>query len=142
MQRQGVRVEKSSANFALVPGLYSADSSHGQSDLADMMASKIQEPVSRINGIGSFQLFGSQYAMRIWVDPIKLNSYQLTMADVTSAVQSQNAQVSAGQLGNLPAPKSQELNATVSVQSRLQTPEEFATIRLKTSRRRLGRPAR
>src|SRR6185503_4517803 len=86
VQRQGVRVEKSSANFALVPGLYSADNSHDQNDLADMMASRIQEPVSRINGVGSFQLFGSQYAMRIWVDPLKLNSYQLTMADVTSAV--------------------------------------------------------
>jgi HAE1 family hydrophobic/amphiphilic exporter-1/multidrug efflux pump len=71
--------------------------------------------------------------MRIWVDPMKLNSYQLTMADVTSAVQAQNAQVSAGQLGNLPAPATQQLNATVSVQSRLQTPEEFGAIRLKTS---------
>ena len=108
-----------------------------------MMASKIQEPVSRINGVGNFQLFGSQYAMRIWVDPMKLNSYQLTMADVTSAVQAQNAQVSAGQLGSLPAPDTQELNATVSVQSRLQTPEEFGAIRLKTAGRRLGRsPAR
>jgi HAE1 family hydrophobic/amphiphilic exporter-1/multidrug efflux pump len=133
VQRQGVRVEKSSANFALVPGLYSADGSHDQFDLADMMASKIQEPVSRINGVGGFQLFGSQYAMRIWVDPMKLNSYQLTMADVSSAVQAQNAQVSAGQLGNLPAPATQQLNATVSVQSRLQSPEEFGMIRLKTS---------
>ncbi len=133
VQRQGVRVEKSSANFALVPGLYSADNSHDRNDLADMMGSKIQEPVSRINGVGNFQLFGSQYAMRIWVDPMKLNSYQLTMADVTSAVQAQNAQVSAGQIGNLPAPPTQELNATVSVQSRLQTPEEFGAIRVKTS---------
>src|SRR6476619_5505428 len=133
VQRQGVKVEKSSANFALVPGLYSTDDSHDRNDLADMMASKIQEPIARINGVGSFQLFGSQYAMRIWVDPMKLNSYQLTMADVTSAVQSQNAQVSAGQIGNLPAPKSQELNATFSVQSRLQSPEQFGMIRLKTS---------
>src|SRR3954454_22791354 len=133
VQRQGVRVDKSSANFALVPGLYSVNGAHDQSDLGDMMVSKIQEPVSRINGVGNFQSFGSQYAMRIWVDPMKLNSYQLTMADVTSAVQAQNAQVSAGQLGSLPAPKSQELNATVSVQSRLQTPEQFGTIRLKTA---------
>jgi HAE1 family hydrophobic/amphiphilic exporter-1/multidrug efflux pump len=132
VQRQGVKVEKSSANFALVPGLYSADNSHDQFDLADMMASKIQEPVSRIIGVGCFQLFGSQYAMRIWIDPMKLNSYQLTMADVTAALQSQNAQVSAGQLGNLPAPATQQLNATVSVQSRLQTPEQFGEIRLKT----------
>jgi multidrug efflux pump len=133
VQRQGVRVEKSSANFALVPGLYSVNNSHSQEDLADMMVSKIIEPVSRINGVGGLQVFGSQYAMRIWVDPIKLNSFQLTMADVTSAVQAQNAQISAGQLGSLPAPKTQELNATVLVQSRLQTPEEFGAIRLKTA---------
>ncbi|MGN6058273.1 MAG: efflux RND transporter permease subunit, partial [Sphingomicrobium sp.] len=133
VQRQGVRVDKSSANFALVPGLYSTDGSHDQNDLGDMMVSKIQEPVSRINGVGNFQSFGSQYAMRIWVDPMKLNSFQLTMADVISAVQAQNAQVSAGQLGSLPAPRSQELNATVSVQSRLQTPDEFGQIRLKTA---------
>src|SRR6478672_3037373 len=133
VQRQGVKVEKSSANFALVPGLYSTDGSHNQDDLGDMIVAKIQEPISRINGVGNFQSFASQYAMRIWVDPMKLNSYQLTMADVTLAVQAQNAQISAGQIGNLPAPRSQELNATVSVQSRLQTPEEFGAIRLKTS---------
>ena len=132
VQRQGVRVEKSSANFALVPGLYSADNSHDQADLADMMVSRIQEPVSRINGVGNVLVFGSQYAMRIWVDPVKLNSVQLTMSDVIAAVEAQNAQVSAGQLGNLPAPRTQELNVTVTVQSRLQTPEEFAAIRLKT----------
>ena len=133
VQRQGVKVDKSSANFALVPGLYSTDGTHNQDDLGDLMVAKIQEPVSRINGVGNFQSFGSQYAMRIWVDPMKLNSYQLTMADVTSAVQAQNAQVSAGQIGSLPAPREQELNATVAVQSRLQTPEEFGMIRLKTA---------
>ena len=105
VQRQGVRVEKSSANFALVPGLYSADDSHDQADLADMMVSRIQEPVSRINGVGNLLVFGSQYAMRIWVDPLKLNSVQLTMGDVIAAVQAQNAQISAGQLGSLPAPR-------------------------------------
>src|SRR4029453_4743006 len=107
--------------------------SHDRSDLADMMGSKIQEPVSRINGVGNFQLFGSQYAMRIWVDPMKLNGFQLTMAAVSSAVPAENPQVSAGQLGNLPAPVTEQLNATVSVQSRLQTPEQFGAIRLKTS---------
>src|SRR4029453_5467508 len=107
--------------------------SHDRSDLADMMGAKIQEPVSRINGVGNFQLFGSQYAMRIWVDPMKLNGFQLTMAAVSSAVPAENPQVSAGQLGNLPPPVTQELNATVSVQSRLQTPEQFGAIRLKTS---------
>src|SRR3954467_3129566 len=93
VQRQGVRVDKSSANFALVPGLYSADGALPQDALADMMVSKTQEPISRINGVGGVQVFGSQCVVRIWVDPVKLNSYQLTMADVTAAVQQQNAQV-------------------------------------------------
>jgi multidrug efflux pump len=132
VQRQGVKVDKSSADFALVASLYSANNTHDRSDLADMLGSTLQDPVSRINGVGSFQPFGSKYAMRIWVDPLKLNSFQLTMGDVVSAVQTQNAQIAAGQLGNLPAPATQQLNATVSVQSRLQTPEQFGDIRLKT----------
>ena len=132
VQRQGVTVTKSSASFLMVVGLVSEDGSHDAYDLSDMVVSKFQDPVSRINGVGELQIFGSQYAMRIWVDPLKLNNYQLTMADVTSAVQAQNVQVSAGQIGQQPAPKDQMLNATVSVQSRLQTPEQFNQIRLKT----------
>jgi multidrug efflux pump len=133
VQQQGVQVQKSSANFALVPGLYSADGSHDQSDLADMFVSQLQDPLSRVNGVGNVFVFGSQYAMRIWLDPLKLNSYQLTVGDVIEALQAQNAQVSAGQLGNLPAPKTQQLNVTVSVQSRLETPDQFAAIRVKTN---------
>ena len=132
VQRQGVQVAKSSANFLLIGGLYSKDGSHSANDLADYIVSRLQDPISRVDGVGELQVFGTQYAMRIWVDPVKLNSYQLTIADVTAAVQAQNAQVSAGQLGSLPAPREQELNATVSVQSRLQTPEEFGGIRLKS----------
>ncbi|MGN7158458.1 efflux RND transporter permease subunit [Sphingomonas sp. SAFR-052] len=133
VQRQGIQVTKSAASFLLVVGLVSTDGSHNNNDLSDMVVSQFQDPISRVTGVGELQVFGAQYAMRIWVDPLKLNSYQLTVGDVTAAVQAQNAQVSAGQIGALPAPKEQMLNATVSVQSRLQTPEQFANIRLKTN---------
>ncbi len=133
VQRQGLQVAKSAANFLLIVGLYSENGSHSGSDLADYTVSRLQDPISRVTGVGELQVFGAQYAMRIWVDPVKLNSYQLTIADVTAAVTAQNAQVSAGQLGAQPAPREQMLNATVSVQSRLQTPEEFGNIRLKST---------
>jgi HAE1 family hydrophobic/amphiphilic exporter-1/multidrug efflux pump len=131
VQRQGVTVAKSAASFLLVAAIYSEDGSHSANDLSDYIVSQVQDPVSRINGVGELQIFGTQYAMRIWVDPLKLRSYNLTIADVTAAVQAQNAQVSAGQIGQLPASKEQELNATVSVQSRLQTPEQFGNIRMR-----------
>ncbi|WP_232492934.1 efflux RND transporter permease subunit [Novosphingobium kaempferiae] len=133
VQRQGVQVQKSAASFLLVTAVYSEDGSHSATDLSDYIVSQLQDPVSRINGVGELQIFGTQYAMRIWVDPLKLRSYNLTIADVTTAVQGQNAQVSAGQIGALPASKEQMLNATVSVQSRLQTPEEFGNIRLRST---------
>ncbi|MHA6717964.1 efflux RND transporter permease subunit [Sphingomonas sp. RS6] len=132
VQQQGIQVAKATQNFLVVIGLYSEDGSHSGTDLADYAVSKLQDPLSRVNGVGDTQIFGSQYAMRIWVDPVKLNKYALAMSDVTSAIQAQNAQVSAGQLGARPAPKEQMLNATVSVQSRLTTPDEFAQIRLKS----------
>ncbi|MFT3976054.1 MAG: efflux RND transporter permease subunit [Sphingomonas bacterium] len=131
VQQQGLQVQKSAANFLIIVGLYSEGGAHSATDLADMVVSRLQDPISRVNGVGELQVFGAQYAMRIWVDPVKLNAYQLTIADVMSAVQAQNAQVSAGQIGAQPAPKEQMLNATVSVQSRLQTPEQFGQIRLK-----------
>ncbi|KKI17829.1 MULTISPECIES: efflux RND transporter permease subunit [Sphingomonas] len=133
VQQQGIQVQKSAASFLVIVGLYSEDGSHSITDLSDMVVSRLQDPVSRVNGVGELQIFGSQYAMRIWIDPLKLNNYQLTIADVTNAVRAQNAQVSAGQIGAQPAPKEQMLNATVSVQSRLQTPEQFGQIRLKTT---------
>ena len=132
VQQQGIQVQKSADNFLLIVGLVSEDGSHGANDLSDMVVSRLQDPISRVNGVGEIQTFGAQYAMRIWLDPLKLNSYQLTVSDVATAVRAQNAQVSAGQLGAQPAPKEQMLNATVSVQSRLQTPEQFAQIRLKS----------
>jgi hydrophobe/amphiphile efflux-1 (HAE1) family protein len=133
VQRQGVTVAKSAASFLVVAAIYSEDGSHTPNDLADYINSQLQDPISRINGVGELQIFGTQYAMRVWVDPLKLRSYNLTIADVTTAITGQNAQVSAGQIGQLPASKEQELNATVSVQSRLQTPEQFGNIRLVTA---------
>ena len=132
VQQQGIQVAKATQNFLVVIGLYSEDGSHSGTDLADYAVSKLKDPLSRVNGVGDTQIFGSQYAMRVWVDPVKLNKYALTMDDVTAAIKAQNAQVSAGQLGARPAPKEQMLNATVSVQSRLTTPDQFAQIRLKS----------
>lgn len=133
VQRQGVQVAKSAASFLLIVGIYSEDGSHNANDLSDMVVSRLQDPISRVDGVGELMVFGGQYAMRIWLDPIKLQSYGLAISDVTAAVQAQNAQVSAGQIGALPASQEQELNATVSVQSRLQTPEQFGNIRLKAA---------
>jgi len=133
VQQQGLQVAKASANFLVIVGLYSEDGSHDATDLADFIASRMQDPLSRVSGVGNVQLFGAQYAMRIWVDPVKLSSVQLAMSDISAAIQAQNAQVSAGQLGGQPAPATQMLNATVSVQSRLQTPEQFGAIRLKAA---------
>jgi hydrophobe/amphiphile efflux-1 (HAE1) family protein len=133
VQRQGVVVAKSAASFLMVAALYSDDNSHTANDLSDYLVSQVQEPVSRITGVGELQVFGTQYAMRIWVDPLKLRSYNLAIEDVVTAIQGQNAQISAGQIGQLPSSKEQELNATVSVQSRLQTPEQFGAIRLRST---------
>jgi HAE1 family hydrophobic/amphiphilic exporter-1/multidrug efflux pump len=133
VQQQGIQVTKGSANFLVIVGLYSENGSHSGTDLGDYVASRLQDPLSRVSGVGNLQIFGSQYAMRIWVDPLKLNGVQLAMTDILNAVRAQNAQVSAGQLGAQPAPKEQMLNATVSVQSRLQTPEQFGAIRLKSN---------
>jgi multidrug efflux pump len=132
VQQQGVQVAKSAANYLLIIGLYSETGAHNAADLADYMAARLQDPLSRVPGVGDTQVLGSQYAMRVWIDPIKLNGYQLTIADVSTALSTQNAQVSAGQIGALPAPKEQMLNATVSVQSRLQTADQFGAISLKT----------
>ena len=131
VQQQGIRVSKATSNFLLILAVYSETGARTNVDLSDLVGSRLQDPLSRVSGVGDIQVFGSQYAMRVWVDPLKLNSFALTMSDVTTAIRAQNAQVSAGQVGALPAPREQMLNATVSVQSRLSTPEQFGMIRLK-----------
>ncbi len=134
VQRQGIRVTKSSADFLMVLGFVSTDGSMDATDVADYVAANVQDPISRVNGVGDVGLFGSQYAMRIWLDPGRLAGYRLVPADVVAAVQATNAQVSAGQLGAMPAVQGQQLNATVTAQSRLQTPEQFRDILLRVER--------
>ena len=133
VQQQGLVVAKAAKNFLLVLGLYSENGAHNTGDLGDYLSSKIQDPLSRVTGVGDTTVFGSQYAMRIWVDPYKLDNYALTVGDVKSAILAQNAQVAAGQIGAAPSPPDQQLNAIITAQSRLQTPEQFRDIILKTN---------
>jgi multidrug efflux pump len=133
VQQQGIRVAKATKNFLLVIGFVSTDGSLSGGDIADFIASTVQDPVSRTKGVGDFQLFGAQYSMRIWMDPVKLNNYALTPVDVSNAISAQNVQVAAGELGGLPSIKGQQLNATIIGPSRLRTPEQFGNILLKVS---------
>ena len=133
VQQQGLRVSKSTSSFLLIMSVYSDDGIHDQNDASDFIASSLQDPLSRVTGVGDTQLFGSQYAMRIWLDPYKMANLGVTTGDVKSAIQAQNAQVSAGQIGGQPAPAGQALNATVTAQTRLRTPEEFRNIRLRSN---------
>ncbi|TLX53513.1 hydrophobe/amphiphile efflux-1 family RND transporter [Stutzerimonas nosocomialis] len=133
VQQQGIRVTKAVRNFLVVIGVVSTDGSMDQRDLADYIVSNMQDPISRTKGVGDFQVFGSQYAMRIWLDPAKLNNFNLTPVDVRSAIQAQNVQVSSGQFGGLPAVAGQQLNATVIGKTRFQTPEQFRDILLKVN---------
>jgi len=133
VQQQGVVVLKSQSSFLMVVALYDDSGRYTNIDISDFLGSKLQDPLSRVSGVGQAQVFGSPYAMRIWLDPFKLNSFGLTPSDVQQAILTQNTQVSAGELGALPAVKGQELDATVTAQSRLTTPEQFRNIVLKAS---------
>jgi multidrug efflux pump len=133
VQQQGIRVAKSTKNYLLVVGFVSEDDTMTSIDIADFIASTVQDAVARTPGVGDFQLFGSQYAMRIWMDPAKLNNFSLTPIDVQNAILAQNVQVASGELGGLPSSKTQQLNATVIGPSRLQHPEQFGAILLKVN---------
>ncbi len=133
VQRQGVNVGKSRSGFLQVVGFVSDDNSMTRSDISDYVVANIVDPLSRVPGVGSLQVFGSQYAMRIWLDPNKLDAYQLTPSDIIVAVQAQNRQVAVGELGGTPAVEGQQLNATITAQSRLQTPEQFREIILRSN---------
>lgn len=132
VQSTGITVSKSTSNFLMVVGFVSTDNKLNSNDLADYVSSTLNDTLKRIDGVGNTQIFGAGYAMRIWVNPDKLAKYQLMVSDVTAAIQAQNSQVSAGQLGALPQRKGQQLNATVTAKSRLQTPEQFENIILKS----------
>ncbi|MDQ0033602.1 multidrug efflux pump [Variovorax boronicumulans] len=132
VQQQGLTVAKSQNNFLLIVALYDQTDQRTDTDIADWMASNLRDPISRVDGVGSVQAFGAAYAMRIWLDPHRLASYQLMPSDVTAAVAAQNTQVSVGEIGARPSSAKQQLNATVTALSRLQTPEQFRDIVLKT----------
>ncbi|NBF06860.1 efflux RND transporter permease subunit [Pseudomonas sp. Fl5BN2] len=134
VQQQGIRVTKAVKNFLLVIGVVSEDGSMSKDDLSNYIVSNMQDPISRTAGVGDFQVFGAQYAMRIWLDPAKLNNYNLTPVDVKTAVAAQNVQVSSGQIGGLPALPGQQLNATIIGKTRLQTAEQFKAILLKVNK--------
>jgi len=132
VQQQGVQVAKSVKNFLIVLAFISTDGRMSAGDLADYLSSNILDPLSRVEGVGDTQMFGSQYSMRIWLNPHKLDEYQLTPLDVQAAVQAQNTQIGAGQIGALPSVPGQELNATIRAQSRLRTADQFENILLRT----------
>ena len=132
VQRQGVTVQKSSAGFLMVIGVISEDGSMDQADLSDYLNSNLVDAFSRIEGVGGTQVFGAKYAMRIWLDPSKLAAFDMTPSDVVSAVSAQNAQISAGAFGSLPAPDGQALTATITAQSLLETPDDFRNIILRS----------
>ena len=132
VQQQGVAVNKAANNFLVIIAFISEDGRMNGADLADYVAANVQDPLSRVEGVGDTTMFGSQYAMRIWLDPSKLNSFKLTTADVANAVKAQNAQISAGQLGGLPSVSGQQLNATITAQTRLKTAAQFRDIVLRS----------
>ena len=133
VQQQGLRVVKATRNFLLVIGFYSEDGSMSSEDVSDYIASSVQDPISRTQGVGDYQLFGTQYAMRIWMDPAKLTNYGLTPTDVDNALQVQNIQVPSGELGGLPSVGGQRLHATIVGPQRLTTADEFGRVLLKVN---------
>ncbi len=133
VQRQGVKVSKSTKNYMMIVGLISEDGSMDGPDLRDYAQSNLEKILSRVPGVGEVENFGSQYAIRVWVDPDKLTSYNLTMEDVIGALREYNVEVSAGQFGGAPAVEGQRLNAAIVVQHLLQTPEEFSAIPIRTN---------
>lgn len=133
VQQQGIRAEKSSSNILMVIGMTSSDGAMTQDDIADYINASVKDAISRTSGVGGVQLFGAQYAMRIWLNPTKLMNYHLTPPDIVQALKTQNTQIAAGQLGGTPAVNNQQLNASVIAQTRLSSPEEFANILLKVN---------
>ncbi|HHB1595035.1 TPA: efflux RND transporter permease subunit [Vibrio campbellii] len=132
VQSQGIIVNKSNTSFLMVVAVYSEDPDFTENDIGDFVVTNIQDPISRVTGVGQVQAFGSQYAMRVWLDPFKLTQFNLTAIDVANAIREQNAQVSSGQLGAAPAQSGQLLNATISSASRLTSVAEFRNIILKS----------
>lgn len=134
VQQLGIDVKKSSSSILMLPGFVSRDGSMSDAEIADYLVSNMQDSISRLPGVGDIQVFGSQHAMRVWLDPDKLVAYNLTIADVKNAILGQNMQVSAGQLGGTPQVKGQLLNIAITAQTQLETPEQFADILLRVNK--------
>ncbi len=132
VQQQGISVTKANPGFLMVIGFMSESDRMSRDDISDYVATNLVEPLSRVQGVGNVQVFGGKYAMRIWLDPEKLTAYRLAPSDVVAAVRAQNAQVAVGQLGDTPAVPGQQINATVTARGRLETPEEFRAIVLRS----------
>ncbi|HTV18934.1 MAG TPA: efflux RND transporter permease subunit, partial [Polyangiaceae bacterium] len=132
VQQQGLIVTKSNPDFLLIAAVYDTTDKSSNSDVADYLVANLQDPIGRLPGVGDLRVFGSPYAMRIWLDPLRLAGYRLMPSDVRAAILAQNVQVAAGQLGGQPSTDEQMLNATVTAKSRLETPDEFRNILIKT----------
>jgi multidrug efflux pump len=132
VQAQGLRVTKSNSDILLVASVYDTTDKSTNADVSDYLVSHLQDQIARLPGVGDFRVFGAQYAMRIWLDPARLESYGLMPSDVISAIKSQNTEIAAGEVGGQPMPTTQMLDATVTAQSRLQTPQQFRDIIIKT----------
>jgi hydrophobe/amphiphile efflux-1 (HAE1) family protein len=131
VQQQGIRVTKSGNNYLLVVGFVSTNGTMANTDISDFLVTSVQDPISRTPGVGDYQVFGAQYAMRIWLDPARLLNFGMTPGDVATAIRAQNVQVSSGEMGAMPQVQGQQLNATIIGPSYLQTPQEFASILLR-----------
>src|SRR4029079_559236 len=131
VQQQGVTVTKGSPDFLMIVGVYDATDKYTHVDVSDWLLTNLQDDLSRIDGVGDVNVFGSQYAMRIWLDPNTLQRFPLMPIDVINAIQNQNVEVAAGEVGGMPQPQGQMLDATVTAQSRLQTPEQFLNLLVK-----------
>jgi multidrug efflux pump len=146
VQQEGIGVYKSGASFLMIVGLSDTENRYTDIDIGDYLVSRLRDPLSRVNGVGNVNVFGGQYAMRIWLDPFKLANFKLMPSDVSKALQAQNVQVPAGEIGGQPSVPNQQLDATITAQARLRTPEQFRNVILKTqpdgSQVRLGDVAR
>ena len=133
VQQLGVNVKKSSSSFLMVIGIYSTDPQVTEYEISDYLKSKMSEPISRVTGVGDVMVFGEQHSMRIWLNPEQLHSYNLMPSDVEAAIQSQNVEVTAGQLGGAPAIEGQQLNASIKAMSKLETAENFENILIRVN---------
>ncbi|OXC76990.1 efflux RND transporter permease subunit [Caballeronia sordidicola] len=133
VQNQGVQVAKAASSFLMIVSLSSSDGSMNSIDLGNVIATQIEDPLTQIDGVGDVTLFGAQHAMRVWLDPVKLQAVGLSASDVTTAITNQNVQLSVGQIGGSPSTKTQAINATISASSLLTTPAEFGSILLRVN---------